>query len=127
LRRRPPTLADRRHAGTVPPAARGRDQSPRGAPWRPAYRDVTDRVPQVQAGSLDSGVALSDNNTGCPVCGFAQRVRVGEWNQLTIVACPQCGQRYVWPVPSEAVLNAIYDQNYYGGGQGSLGFSAYAG
>ena len=27
---------------------------------------------------------------------------------LTIVGCPQCGQRYVWPVPSEAVLNAIY-------------------
>jgi len=71
-------------------------------------------------------VALSDNSTGCPVCGFAQRVRVGEWNQLTIVACPQCGQRYVWPVPSEAVLNAIYDLNYYGGGSGSLGFSEYA-
>jgi len=68
-------------------------------------------------------VALSDTSTGCPVCGFAQRVRVGEWNQLTIVGCPQCGQRYVWPVPSEAVLNAIYDQNYYGGGRGSLGFS----
>jgi 2-polyprenyl-3-methyl-5-hydroxy-6-metoxy-1,4-benzoquinol methylase len=71
-------------------------------------------------------VALSDSSQGCPVCGFAQRVPVGEWNQLTVVACPQCGQRYVWPVPSEDVLNAIYDQNYYGGGRGSLGFSDYA-
>lgn len=70
-------------------------------------------------------MALSENNQGCPVCGFAHRLPVAEWNQLKIVGCPQCGQRYVWPVPSEAVLNAIYDQSYYRGGRGSLGFSDY--
>jgi len=70
-------------------------------------------------------VALSESSEACPVCGFAQRLPVTEWNQLKIVACPQCGQRYVWPVPTEAVLSAIYDQHYYRGGRGSLGFSDY--
>ena len=70
-------------------------------------------------------MALSDSTEGCPVCGFAQRLPVVEWNQLTIVSCPQCGQRYVWPVPPQSILDAIYDQSYYRGGRGSLGFSDY--
>jgi SAM-dependent methyltransferase len=38
-----------------------------------------------------------------------------------------CGHGYVWPVPSEGFLNAIYrDKAYYEGGQGSIGFRDYA-
>jgi 2-polyprenyl-3-methyl-5-hydroxy-6-metoxy-1,4-benzoquinol methylase len=70
-------------------------------------------------------VALSARQDGCPVCGSAERSPVVEQNRLQVVRCPRCAQRYVWPVPSAAVLQAIYDGAYYRGGHGSVGFSDY--
>lgn len=70
-------------------------------------------------------MALSGAPDGCPVCAFTQRSFVAEQNRLQVVGCPRCGQRYVWPVPSAAVLQAIYDRGYYRGGHGPVGFSDY--
>jgi len=66
-----------------------------------------DRLPEVQTRALGSGVALTLG--GCPVCGCERRLRVTERNDLSVVRCPQCGQRYVWPVPSPEMLARIYD------------------
>ncbi len=49
-----------------------------------------------------------------------------ERNRLSVVRCPQCGHRYVWPPPSPEMLADIYDRNYYEGSQGSIGFRDYA-
>lgn len=84
-----------------------------------------DRVPEVQTRALGTSVALTLG--GCPVCGCERRLRVTERNQLSVVRCPQCGQRYVWPVPSPEMLAHIYDRSYYEGAEGSLGFKDYAG
>jgi SAM-dependent methyltransferase len=45
---------------------------------------------------------------------------------LAVTRCLNCGQRFVWPVPSDSVLAGIYDRGYYRGGHGSVGFSDYA-
>lgn len=71
-------------------------------------------------------MALSETNDGCPVCRDTRRQPVVTQNGLGVVRCLNCGQRYVWPVPSDAVLAAIYDPGYYRGGCGSVGFSDYA-
>jgi 2-polyprenyl-3-methyl-5-hydroxy-6-metoxy-1,4-benzoquinol methylase len=70
-------------------------------------------------------VALSATIDGCPVCGNTMRQRVVTQNGLGVVRCLGCGQRYVWPAPSDAVLAAIYDRDYYRGAHGSVGFSDY--
>jgi SAM-dependent methyltransferase len=71
-------------------------------------------------------VALNEGSHGCPVCRDARRQAVVTQNGLAVVRCLRCGQRYVWPVPSDAELAAIYDPAYYRGGHGSVGFSDYA-
>lgn len=63
---------------------------------------------------------------GCPICHDPRRQDVVTQNGLTVRRCLNCGQRYVWPVPSESVLARIYDRAYYRGGHGSVGFSDYA-
>ena len=68
---------------------------------------------------------MTSTADGCPVCGSDRRTGVVEQNALPVVRCQACGQRYVWPVPGQAVLDAIYDRHYYRGGRGSLGFSDY--
>jgi len=71
-------------------------------------------------------VALTKASQGCPVCRDVRRRAVVTQNGLGVVRCLSCGQRYVWPVPSDAELAAIYDPGYYRGGHGSVGFSDYA-
>src|SRR6266550_2616857 len=75
---------------------------------------------------MDADVARSDLSHGCPVCCGVRRHAVVIQNGLAVVRCLSCGQRYVWPLPSEAELAAIYDPAYYRGGRGSVGFSDYA-
>ena len=70
-------------------------------------------------------MALSQTQDGCPVCRKTERQAVVTQNGLAVVRCLGCGQRYVWPVPSDAALAAIYDPGYYRGGHGSVGFSDY--
>lgn len=74
---------------------------------------------------MDAHVALSPADDGCPVCRDPRRQSVVTQNGLAVTRCFACGQRYVWPVPSDSVLAAIYDRNYYRGGHGSVGFSDY--
>jgi SAM-dependent methyltransferase len=75
---------------------------------------------------MDARVALTQVTDGCPVCRDTRRHAVVTQNGLGVARCINCGQRYVWPVPSDTVLAAIYDRNYYRGGHGSVGFSDYA-
>jgi SAM-dependent methyltransferase len=75
---------------------------------------------------VDAQVAVSAVKDGCPVCRDARRQAVVTQNGLGVARCRNCGQRYVWPAPSESVLAAIYDRNYYRCGHGSVGFSDYA-
>jgi len=70
-------------------------------------------------------VTVTRTPDGCPVCGSDRRTSVTKQNELQVVGCERCGQRFVWPVPSQVVLDAIYDRNYYRGGCGSVGFSDY--
>jgi SAM-dependent methyltransferase len=74
---------------------------------------------------MDAHVALSQTNDGCPVCQDPRRQSVVTQNGLAVTRCLACGQRYVWPVPADSVLAAIYDRNYYRGGHGSVGFIDY--
>jgi SAM-dependent methyltransferase len=74
---------------------------------------------------MDDRVALSKTIDGCPVCRDPRWQPVASQNGLGVVRCMGCGQGYVWPVPSDAVLDAIYDRGYYRGGHGSVGFSDY--
>ena len=69
---------------------------------------------------------MTEGSHGCPVCRDARRQAVVTQNGLGVVRCLRCGQRYVWPIPSDADLAAIYDPAYYRGGHGSVGFSDYA-
>jgi SAM-dependent methyltransferase len=75
---------------------------------------------------VDAPVAVNAVKDACPVCGDVRRHAVVTQNGLRVARCLNCGQRYVWPVPSESALTAIYDRNYYRGGHGSVGFSDYA-
>ncbi|TME58024.1 MAG: class I SAM-dependent methyltransferase [Chloroflexi bacterium] len=75
---------------------------------------------------MDAYVAMTEGSHGCPVCRDARRQAVVTQNGLGVVRCLRCGQRYVWPIPSDADLAAIYDPAYYRGGHGSVGFSDYA-
>lgn len=75
---------------------------------------------------MGARVALNETNDGCPICRNTHRQAVVTQNGLPVVRCLNCGQRYVWPVPSDAELAAIYDPAYYRGGHGSVGFSDYA-
>ena len=75
---------------------------------------------------MDGRVALSETNGACPICRAARRQAVVTQNGLAVARCLNCGQRFVWPVPSDSVLAAIYDRGYYRGGHGSVGFSDYA-
>ena len=72
-------------------------------------------------------MAMNRAPTGCPVCESEQRVRVVEHNGLQVVRCCTCGQQFVWPVPSDSELAAIYDQTYYHSSGRSVGFSDYDG
>ena len=63
---------------------------------------------------------------GCPVCRDTRRHAVVAQNGLGVARCLNCGQRYVWPAPSDSALAAIYDRSYYRGGHGSVGFNDYA-
>ena len=72
-------------------------------------------------------MAISGSRMGCPVCEGQRQVRVVEHNGLHVVRCPVCGQQFVWPVPSDTQLAAIYDQAYYQGSHRSVGFSDYNG
>jgi SAM-dependent methyltransferase len=71
-------------------------------------------------------MALSLVEATCPVCGWGEATAVVEQNRLQVVRCRRCSQGYVWPVPSAAALQAIYDSEYYRGGHGSVGFRDYA-
>jgi SAM-dependent methyltransferase len=75
---------------------------------------------------VDARVALSGANVGCPICRDTRRQAVVNQNGLAVTRCLNCGQRFVWPVPSDSVLAGIYDRGYYRGGHGSVGFSDYA-
>ncbi len=75
---------------------------------------------------MDGRVALSETNGACPICRASRRQTVVTQNGLAVARCLNCGQRFVWPVPSDSVLAAIYDRGYYRGGHGSVGFSDYA-
>jgi SAM-dependent methyltransferase len=76
---------------------------------------------------MDPLVALSETSAACPICAATRQQPVVAQNGLAVSRCLNCGQRFVWPVPSDAVLAAIYDRGYYRGGHGSVGFSDYAG
>lgn len=71
-------------------------------------------------------MAVSETRDGCPICRDTRRQDVVTQNGLAVTRCLNCGQRFVWPVPSETVLAGIYDRTYYRGGHGSVGFSDYA-
>ena len=71
-------------------------------------------------------MAVSETREGCPICRDTRRQDVCTQNGLAVTRCLNCGQRFVWPVPSDTVLAGIYDRNYYRGGHGSVGFSDYA-
>jgi SAM-dependent methyltransferase len=75
---------------------------------------------------MDSRVALSETTAMCPICRATRGEAVVTQNGLAVARCLNCGQRFVWPVPSESALAAIYDRGYYRGGHGSVGFSDYA-
>ncbi len=75
---------------------------------------------------MGARVALSDSKDACPICRDTGRQRVVTQNGLAVARCLNCGQRFVWPVPSDSVLAGIYDRGYYRGGHGSVGFSDYA-
>ncbi|HEX3629484.1 MAG TPA: class I SAM-dependent methyltransferase [Candidatus Dormibacteraeota bacterium] len=68
---------------------------------------------------------MTEAPSGCPVCGDDRRVPVVEQNRRQVVRCARCRQQYVWPVPSQTELAAIYDRSYYCGGHEALGFSDY--
>lgn len=72
-------------------------------------------------------MAMSRALKGCPLCEGERQVGVVEHNGLQVVRCLECGQQFVWPVPSGTELAAIYDQTYYQGSQRSVGFSDYNG
>jgi SAM-dependent methyltransferase len=71
-------------------------------------------------------MAISDRNDGCPICRDPRRRAVVIQNGLPVVRCLNCGQEFVWPMPSDSVLASIYDRAYYRGGHGSVGFGDYA-
>ena len=71
-------------------------------------------------------MAVSETRDGCPICRATRRRAVATQNGLSVSLCLNCGQRFVWPVPSDTVLAGIYDRTYYLGGHGSVGFSDYA-
>ena len=75
---------------------------------------------------MDGRVALTETNGACPICRARGCQTVVTQNGLAVARCLNCGQRFVWPVPSDSVLAAIYDRGYYRGGHGSVGFSDYA-
>src|SRR5207245_1983079 len=117
--------AHRRRAGAIPAPARGSDQGP-GPQARPAADGhVGDRLPPLQARPLAAPMALSVLQGACPVCAFREAAPVAEQNRLQVVRCPRCAQGYVWPVPSPAALQALYDGEYYRGAHGSVGFRDY--
>jgi SAM-dependent methyltransferase len=70
-------------------------------------------------------MALSVLKGACPICAFREAAPVVEQNRLQVVRCPRCAQGYVWPVPSPAALQALYDGEYYRGAHGSVGFRDY--
>ena len=70
-------------------------------------------------------MAVSVITGACPVCAFREAAPLVEQNRLRVVRCPRCAQGYVWPVPSPAVLQAIYGGEYYRGAHGSVGFRDY--
>jgi 2-polyprenyl-3-methyl-5-hydroxy-6-metoxy-1,4-benzoquinol methylase len=72
-------------------------------------------------------MAMSQPRKACPVCGSERQVGIVEQNSLQVVRCERCGHRFVWPVPSDTELAAIYDQTYYRGSHRSVGFSDYDG
>jgi len=45
---------------------------------------------------------------GCPVCRSAQSSPLGEKSGFPVVACPDCGLRYIQPMPSREVIDAYY-------------------
>ena len=72
-------------------------------------------------------MAMNRARTGCPVCEAEQQVKVAEHNGLHVVRCLSCGHQFVWPVPPDTELAAIYDQTYYQGSRQSVGFNDYDG
>lgn len=68
---------------------------------------------------------MSDTRGTCRVCGSQSTAHVVAQNGWQIVRCLRCGHRFVWPLPSESELAAIYDESYYHGCHRSMGFRDY--
>ena len=59
--------------------------------------------------------ALTDPlaSIACPICGGAGQQYRFTRNDHTVFGCPRCQSEYLYPQPTDDVLNAIYNERYF--------------
>ncbi len=61
----------------------------------------------------------------CPICRAHTATWVASENGLQVVRCRGCSHQYVYPVPSPTFLEGLYQERYYQGADGAIGFADY--
>ena len=87
----------------------------------------------TSARRCDSGTRLEAMSNAeatlfaCPICASHEARWAAETKEFRVARCAKCGHGYVWPLPADDLVAAIYQkEEYYQGGTNTIGFRDYA-